>query len=66
MNGFQIKEATSEFQKIQSISESDFEKYVLDRKVEIVNHHLKNNDSYQKLVGDVDFKNWSNLPVMEW
>lgn len=64
LNGFQIKEATSEFQKIQSISESDFEKYVLDRKVEIVNHHLKNNDSYQKLVGDVDFKNWSNLPVM--
>jgi len=64
MNGFPIKEASTEFEKIQAISEVNFEKYVIEKRDEIVEYHLKNNKSYQDLVGKSNFENWENLPVM--
>jgi len=64
INGFPIKEATAEFNKIQSISDADLENYVFKKKKEIVDYHLKNNKSYQELVGKSGFKNWEELPVM--
>jgi phenylacetate-CoA ligase len=64
MNGFQIQEASSEFEKIQSISEANFEQYLLEKRTKIVDYHLKNNDFYQILVGEANLENWNNLPVM--
>lgn len=64
MNGFQIQEASSEFEKIQSISEANFEQYLLEKRTKIVDYHIKNNDSYQNLVGETNLENWNNLPVM--
>lgn len=64
INGFPIKEATAEFNKIQSISDADLENYVFKKRKEIVDYHLKNNKSYQELVGKSGFKNWEELPVM--
>ncbi|HSN47686.1 MAG TPA: hypothetical protein VLR29_02900, partial [Flavobacterium sp.] len=64
LNGFPIKEAKSELRKIQSIPEQEFEFFVVNKKQEIVEFHLKNNSSYQKLVGKTTFKNWNDLPIM--
>ncbi|MBP6551496.1 MAG: phenylacetate--CoA ligase family protein [Flavobacterium sp.] len=64
VNGFPMKEAKADLQKIQAIPEQEFEAFIENKKQEIVDYHLKNNSSYQKLVGKSTFKNWSDLPIM--
>ena len=64
INGFPIKKARAELQKIQSIPDQDFEAFIENKKREIVEFHLKNNSSYQKLVGKTTFDTWSDLPIM--
>ena len=59
-----MREAKSELQKIQSIPEKEFETFIENKKQEIVEYHLKNNSSYQKLVGKTTFNNWNDLPIM--
>ncbi|MCX6293835.1 MAG: hypothetical protein NT127_06025, partial [Sphingobacteriales bacterium] len=64
MNGFPIQEAFCEFEKIQAIPEADFENYVNGKKAQIVDYHLKNNNSYQKRVAKSSFNLWNELPVL--
>ncbi len=64
INGFPIKEAISEFKKIQAVSDSDFENYIVEKQKTIVDYHLKNNKLYQDLVGIASVKTWKELPVM--
>lgn len=64
INGFPIKEAKAELQKIQSIPEQEFKAFIENKKQEIVDYHLKNNSSYQKLVGKTTFNTWNDLPIM--
>ena len=64
LNGFPIQKAKQEFDKILAIPEEDYEKYVIEKRKEIVNFHLQNNAFYQNLVGKMDFKNWDDLPVL--
>lgn len=64
MNGFPIKEALTDFEKIQSINEVVFESFINEKKKAIVEFHLKNNKSYQELVGTTTFNNWNELPIM--
>lgn len=64
INGFPIKEAISEFKKIQAVSDSDFENYIVEKQKTIVDYHLKNNKLYQELVGIASVKTWKELPVM--
>ena len=64
MNGFPINEAITDFNKIKSITEADFENYVNEKRKAIVGYHLKNNKSYQDLVGRISVENWNDLPVM--
>lgn len=59
-----MKEAKAELRKIQSIPEQEFEAFIENKKQEIVDYHLKNNSSYQKLVGKTTFNNWNDLPIM--
>lgn len=59
-----MKEATTEFEKIQAVSDADYEDYILFKRKEIVDYHLKNNKSYQKFVGKKSFQNWNELPIM--
>ncbi len=59
-----MKEAKAELQKIQSIPEQEFDDFLQNKKQEIVDYHLKNNSSYQKLVGKTTFNNWNDLPIM--
>ena len=64
LNSFPIKEAVADFEKIQAISEANFENYVLQKRKEIVDFHLKNNKSYLNFVGKLEYKNWEALPIM--
>ena len=62
-NGFPMKKAISQFEKIVATSENDFEKYILEKRNEIVEYHLKNNKNYQEFIGESSFKNWSEIPI---
>jgi phenylacetate-CoA ligase len=64
LNGFPIKESTTELEKILSVSEIDYGNYINQKKNEIVNYHLKHNKSYQTFVGKSYFDDWNDLPVM--
>jgi Coenzyme F390 synthetase len=59
-----MEEAKAELRKIQSIPEHEFETFVETKKQEIVDYHLKNNSSYQNLVGKTTFNTWNDLPIM--
>jgi phenylacetate-CoA ligase len=64
INGFPMQEAKTELQKIQSIPELEFDAFIENKKQEIVDYHLKNNSSYQNLVGKTTFNTWNDLPIM--
>ena len=64
LNGFPIKKAQLEFNKIIALPEKEHQLFVENKKQEIVNFHLQNNIFYQELVGSSTFKNWNDLPVL--
>lgn len=64
INGFPIKKAQAEFEKIIAIPDDKFEDYVIEKRNEIVNFHLQNNFFYNNLVGKSKIKNWNELPVL--
>jgi phenylacetate-CoA ligase len=64
LNGFPIKEASVELEKIQAVSENEYSNYIIQKKKEIVVYHLKHNKSYQAFLGKTSFDNWNELPVM--
>lgn len=64
LSGFPIEEAKKQFSQIVQIPDSDYEQYILERRKEIVDFHLKNNSFYQELTSEIDVKNWDNLPVL--
>lgn len=59
-----MKEAAAELNSILSLSDTEFEKNVNQKKKEIVEYHLKFNKSYQEFVEENHFQNWNELPVM--
>jgi phenylacetate-CoA ligase len=64
LNGFPLKAAKCELAKITAFSKEEHEKFITDKKQEIVNFHLKKNDFYKNLVGSNSFKNWGDLPIL--
>jgi phenylacetate-CoA ligase len=64
INGFPMQEAKAELRKIQSIPDQEFDTFIENKKQEIVEYHLKNNSSYQKIVGTSASKTWKDLPIM--
>ena len=64
LNGFPIKEASAELEKILSVPNSDYPIYINQKKAAIVDYHLKHNKSYKEFVGKTSFDNWDELPVM--
>jgi phenylacetate-CoA ligase len=64
LNGFPIKEASVELEKILAVSENEYSNYINQKKKEIVEFHLKHNKSYQAFLGKTSFDNWNELPVM--
>lgn len=49
---------------IQSLSEKEFETYVLKRKEEIISYHLSHTPFYKTLFNNGEIKNWNTVPVM--
>ncbi|MNX43515.1 Phenylacetate-coenzyme A ligase [compost metagenome] len=64
LNGFPMKEAEAELQKIIALSEEQYQAFVEDQKRNIVAFHLENNPFYQELVGSTNSKNWNDLPIL--
>jgi phenylacetate-CoA ligase len=64
INGFPMQKAKSELQKIIAIPEEEYGHFIEQKKLEIVNFHLKNNPFYRELVGTDSFANWSDLPIL--
>ncbi len=62
--GFPIKKARSEFWQVLSVSDTDFEAFMLKKRNEIVAFHLKNNPNYLEFVGKSTFEKWTDLPIM--
>ncbi|SHG16657.1 phenylacetate--CoA ligase family protein [Flavobacterium johnsoniae] len=64
LNGFPIKKAKTELDKIVRFSEKEFASFLESKKTEIVDFHLKNNPFYKELAGNAMAQNWENLPVL--
>lgn len=64
MNGFPMKEATTEFNAIISLPETEYAEFLENKKKEIVSYHLKHNSYYLKFVGKEAFEEWKDIPVM--
>jgi phenylacetate-CoA ligase len=63
-NGYPIKEAKAELQKITGLTASEKEQFIENKKRAIVEFHLNNNPFYQELVGSKSFNKWNELPVL--
>ncbi|MDY0989965.1 phenylacetate--CoA ligase family protein [Flavobacterium sp. CFBP9031] len=64
LNGFPIKKAKTELDKIVHFSEEEFDSFLQNKKAEIVDFHLKNNPFYRELAGNTTAQNWENLPIL--
>lgn len=64
LNGFPIKEAKKQLRKIQEISEVEYENFIVKKRQEIVDFHLKNNSFYKSFVGSKADSSWKNLPII--
>lgn len=65
LNGFPIKEAQAELQKIVAFTDEEYEIYLENKKSEIVKFHLQNNLFYQELVGSKIYENWCDLAILK-
>ncbi|MBB4800829.1 phenylacetate-CoA ligase [Flavobacterium nitrogenifigens] len=64
LNGFPIKKAKVELDKIVHFSEEEYSLFLENKKKEIVDFHLKNNLFYSELAGNATAENWENLPIL--
>ncbi len=64
INGFPIKKATEELHRIVHFSDKEYDAFLESKKKEIVDFHLKNNRFYQKMVNNIEVKNWNDLPIL--
>jgi phenylacetate-CoA ligase len=64
LNGFPIKKAKIQLEEIIHFSETEYAVFLQNKKEEIVDFHLKNNSSYQELVGTRIAPKWEDLPIL--
>lgn len=64
LNGFPIKEAKAELDKVVGFSDEEFAVFLQTKKKEIVDFHLKKNSFYKELAGNTTAENWENLPIL--
>jgi phenylacetate-CoA ligase len=64
LNSYPIKRAKADLLKIVALSVKDQEAHIEQKKRAIVNFHLENNPFYRELVGEKDFNNWDELPIL--
>ena len=61
---FPIKRAKEELQQISEINAADYEAFLMSKRDEIVNYHLKNNAFYRDKIKS-GFSDWESLPVLK-
>lgn len=64
LNKFPINRAQKALQDIQEIPEENYEKYLSQKRTEIVEFHLNNNRFYKNFFGEKSFTQWNEVPVM--
>ena len=64
LNSFPIKAAKAELKRIVNLSEQEYALFLDNKKKEIVNYHINNNNFYKKLVGTNPNLNWEDLPIL--
>ena len=64
-NGFRIAEAKRQLKEIQNIPENEYHKYVIEKRKELVDYHLKENPFYKALVGEKTISHWEDVPIMQ-
>lgn len=64
LNGFPIKKAKAEMDKIVNLSQQEYAVFLQNKKEEIVDFHLQNNSFYQQLVGNKTDLKWEDLPIL--
>lgn len=64
LNGFPLKAAQVELDRILSLSATEYETFLQAKQQEILEHHLTHNTHYQKLIGKQKIESWSDIPVM--
>jgi phenylacetate-CoA ligase len=64
LSGFPLKKACHDFDQTQRIPAADYEKYIIEKRKQIVDFHLENNPAYRELLGLTGFTSWEELPVM--
>ncbi len=64
LNGFPLKQAQKEYQKILDIPENEYQEFIEQKKQEIVKYHFENNKFYKGLIGDTLPAKWEDLPVL--
>jgi phenylacetate-CoA ligase len=62
--GFPLKKAKEVLTEILGITEENYEKYIFQKRSEIVDFHIKNNASYQDFIGNKSIENWCDIPVL--
>ncbi|MDI9309247.1 MAG: hypothetical protein QM535_03435 [Limnohabitans sp.] len=63
-NGFPIKEAKKELDKIVRLSEEEHQLFIENKKNEIFDFHLKNNSYYREFIGNKTINQWNDIPIM--
>ncbi len=64
LNGFPMAKAKAELDKILQVSETDFPKFLEEKKTNIVAFHLEHNAFYTSLIGANWSGNWNDLPIL--
>lgn len=59
-----MKKAQGVLNEILSIPEAEYEQYVVSKRKEIVDFHLKNNTFYLDFTKNNSVENWNDIPVM--
>ncbi len=63
-NGFPIKKAKLAISNIQKMNSAVFENYQSQKKIEIVDFHLKHNPFYKSFAKKANPNDWNSIPIM--
>lgn len=64
INNFPIVQAKKKLKEIHNLQSKGLDSYVNNKKREIVNYHIENNEFYKNLVNTKNW-NWNSLPILE-
>lgn len=63
-NGFDLDKAKSTLEQIQSLSATEYETYIYEKRREIVAYHLAHNSFYKQFGNNINLEDWNSIPIM--